>query len=211
MSSVDRMDPRALEVARACKGFLDEEEGMRLHDLARACAPIGPIVEIGSYCGKSSVYVGAGTKAGGGTLVCVDHHRGNEEQQPGELYHDPDLYDPEQGAMDSLRIIRRTLRDAGLEDTALLLVASSTAAARLVTVPLGMVFIDGGHSFEAAQTDYQRWAGKVAHGGILAIHDLFPNPDEGGQAPITIYRQAIASELFDELPRTKTLGVLRRR
>lgn len=211
MSSADRMDPHALEVARACKGFLDEDEGMRLYDLARACAAIGPIVEIGSYCGKSSVYVGSGAKDGGGRLVCVDHHRGNEEQQPGELYHDPDLFDAQAGAMDSLRICRATIRDAGLEDTALLLVSSSAAAASLVSVPLGMVFIDGGHSFEAAQTDYERWAGKVAHGGILAVHDLFPNPDEGGQAPITIYRQAVASELFDELETTKTLGVLRRR
>ncbi|MDG2304912.1 MAG: class I SAM-dependent methyltransferase [Candidatus Binatia bacterium] len=211
MSAEDRMDPRALEVARACKGFLDEEEGLRLHDLARESAALGPIVEIGSYCGKSSVYVGAGARAGGGKLVCVDHHRGNEEQQPGEAYHDSDLFDPEQGAMDSLRVIRRTIREAGLEDTAMLLVSSSAAAASLVSVPLGMVFIDGGHSFEAAQIDYERWAGKVAHGGILAIHDLFPNPDDGGQAPITIYRQAVASQLFNELPTTKTLGALRRR
>lgn len=211
MSPSSRMDPRALEVARACKGFLDEDEGIRLYDLARECASIGPIVEIGSYCGKSSVYVGSGAKDGGGRLICVDHHRGNEEQQPGELYHDPDLFDPDAGAMDSLRICRQTIRDAGLEDTASLLVTSSAAASELVTVPLGMVFIDGGHSFEAAQTDYRRWAGKVAHGGILAIHDLFPDPDEGGQAPITIYRQAVASELFDELETTKTLGVLRRR
>lgn len=211
MSSVERMDPRALEVAHSCKGFLDEDEGMRLFDLARESAPIGPIVEIGSYCGKSSVYVGCGARAGGGRLVCVDHHRGNEEQQPGELYHDPDLFDAEAGAMDSLKICRQTIRDAGLEDTATLMVCGSATAASLITVPLGMVFIDGGHTFEAAQTDYERWAGKVAHGGILAIHDLFPNPDEGGQAPITIYRQAVASELFDELTTTKTLGVLRRR
>ncbi len=211
MSSVNRMDSRALEVARACKGFLDEEEGLRLHDLAKESASLGPVVEIGSYCGKSSVYVGAGTRAGGGQLVCVDHHRGNEEQQPGEAYHDPDLFDSEAGAMDSLREIRRTIRAAGLEDTTLLLVSSSSAAASLVSVPLGMVFIDGGHSFQAAQTDYERWAGKVAHGGILAIHDLFPNPDEGGQAPITIYRQAVASGLYEELQTTKTLGALRRR
>lgn len=205
------MDPRSLEVARTCKGFLDEDEGQRLYELARESAPLGPVVEIGSYCGKSSVYVGSGARDGGGTLVCVDHHRGNEEQQPGEEYHDPDLYDPEADAMDSLRVIRRTIRAAGLEDTAMLLVSTSAAAAALVSVPLGMVFIDGGHSFEAAQTDYERWAGKVAHGGILAIHDLFPNPDEGGQAPITIYRQAVASNLFEELPTVKTLGVLRRR
>lgn len=211
MSAADEMDPRALEIARSSKGFLDEDEGFRLYELARDGAALGPVVEIGSYCGKSSVYVGAGVRAAGGRLVCVDHHRGNEEQQPGEAYHDPDLFDADQGAMDSLGHLRRNVRAAGLEDTTLILVSRSADAAGLVTVPLGMVFIDGGHSFEAARTDYERWIGKIAHGGILAIHDLFPNPDEGGQAPITIYRQALASGLFDELPTIKTLGALRRR
>jgi predicted O-methyltransferase YrrM len=205
------MDPRAHAVALACKGFLDEDEGFRLYDLAREHAPLGPIVEIGTYCGKSSVYLGSGARDAGGTLICVDHHRGNEEQQPGELYHDPDLLDRELGVMDSLREARRTLHAADLEQTAILLVARSAAAARIWTMPLGMVFIDGGHTFEAARSDYESWADKVAPGGILAIHDLFPNPDEGGQAPITIYREALASGRFDELPTTKTLGVLRRR
>lgn len=211
MPDAPQMEPAALAVALACKGFLAQEEGLRLFELARESATAGPIVEIGSYCGKSSVYVGSGARAGGGRLVCVDHHRGNEEQQPGEEYHDPDLFDPEAGAMDSLRYLRRTIRDAGLEDDVLILVARSADAAALVSGPLGMVFIDGGHTFEAAQTDYERWVGKVARGGILAIHDLFFDPAEGGQAPITIYRQAIASRLFDELPTTGTLGVLRRR
>lgn len=211
MSSNRGMDPRALEAARACKGFLDEEEGLRLHDLAREAARLGPIVEIGSYCGKSSAYVGAGARAGGGRLICVDHHRGSEEHQPGQEYHDPELFDPAVGAMDSLRELRRTIRTAGLEDSTVLLVAQSAQAAEVVAGPLGMVFIDGGHSLEAAETDYRRWVGKLAAGGVLAIHDLFPDPSEGGQAPITIYRQALASGLFDELPTTKTLGALRRR
>lgn len=205
------MDERALEIARACKGFLDEEEGLRLHDLARAHAHLGPILEIGSYCGKSSVYLGAGVRAVGGTLVCVDHHRGSEEHQPGEEYHDPELLDARSGALDSLPELRHTLRAAGLEENALLLVAPSPVAARFWSTPLGMVFIDGGHSHAAAHADYESWAGKVARGGILAIHDLFPDPSTGGQAPIEIYRRALASGELEELPGTKTLGVLRRR
>jgi predicted O-methyltransferase YrrM len=205
------MPAAALAVARACKGFLDEAEGQRLYELARDHAGLGPVVEVGSYCGKSSVYVGSGARAGGGVLVCVDHHRGNEEQQPGQLYHDADLVDGDTGAMDSLRFLRRTIRDAGLEDTTVLLVTASRTASALCPGPLGMVFIDGGHTFEAAETDLACWADKVAPGGILAIHDLFPNPADGGQAPITIYRRALASGRFDELPTTKTLGVLRRR
>jgi predicted O-methyltransferase YrrM len=205
------IDPAAHGIALACRGFLHDAEGLRLYELARDHAHLGPIVEIGSYCGKSSVYLGEGAKAGGGTLVCLDHHRGSEEQQPGEGFHDPELFDPAVGRMDSLPELRRTIHRAGLEDTVVLMVATSSAAARIWSTPLAMVFIDGGHSFAAAETDYASWAHHVAPGGILAIHDLFPDPAEGGQAPITIYRRALTSGDFAELPTTKTLGVLRRR
>lgn len=205
------MDPALHAAALAAPGFLDDAEGRRLHALARDHASLGPIVEIGSYCGKSSVYLAAGARAGGGRLVCVDHHRGSEEHQPGEGYHDPALFDPAAGRMDTLPTLRRVLAAAGLEDTAVLVVATSRVAADLLADGLGMVFIDGGHSFEAAETDYAAWHGKLAPGGVLAIHDLFPDPAHGGQAPITIYRRALASGLFDELETTGTLGVLRRR
>jgi predicted O-methyltransferase YrrM len=205
------MRESAHRVALACKGFLDDAEGMRLHELARAHAALGPVLEVGSYCGKSSVYLGAGAQQAGGTLICVDHHRGSEEHQRGEQYHDPELYDADAQRMDSLHELRRTLRLAELEDHAVLLVASSQRAARVWSTPLGMVFIDGGHSHAQAHADYDGWANKVAPGGILAIHDLFPNPDEGGQAPIEIYRKGLASGLFEALPTIKTLGVLRRR
>ncbi len=205
------MDPKAQEAALACKGFLDEQEGLRLFELAHQSASLGPVLEIGSYCGKSSVYLGEGVRQAGGLLICLDHHRGSEEHQPGEEYHDPDLYDAEAGMMDSLFELRRTVRRAGLEETALLLVARSRAAADVWSTPLGMVFIDGGHSRQAAQEDYAGWAPKVAPGGILAIHDLFPDPNQGGQAPIEIYRQALDSGQFEELPTVKTLGALRRK
>lgn len=205
------MNSQAHQVALDCKGFLDDDEGMRLFELGRDHAALGPVVEIGSYCGKSSVYLGSGVREAGGILVCVDHHRGNEEQQPGELYHDPDLYDPSAGRLDSLLTLRKTLREAELEETVCVMVTTSTQAAQLIGGQPGMVFIDGGHSHEAANTDYELWSGRVAPGGILAIHDLFPDPAEGGQAPIEIYRRALASGAFDELPTTKTLGVLRKR
>jgi predicted O-methyltransferase YrrM len=205
------IEPSAHRVALACRGFLDDAEGLRLYELARDHAHLGPILEIGSYCGKSSVYLGDGAKAAGGTLVCLDHHRGSEEHQPGEGFHDPELFDAAVGRMDSLPALRRTLHEAGLEESVILMVATSPAAARVWSTPLGMAFIDGGHSFAAAETDYASWAPHVAPGGILTIHDLFPDPAEGGQAPITIYRRALASGDFVELPATKTLGVLRRR
>jgi predicted O-methyltransferase YrrM len=205
------MDAKARRVALSCRGFLDDEEGMRLHDLAREHAHLGPIVEIGSYCGKSSVYLGSGARAAGGTLICIDHHRGSEEQQPGWEHHDAGLVDSTVGRMDSLPFLRRTLHDAGLEHTAIVIVGSSAQVAELWTASLAMVFIDGGHSVEVAAADYEAWGGKVVPGGILAIHDLFDDPADGGQGPIEVYRHALASGDFDELPRTKTLGVLRRR
>jgi len=204
------MEPRLLNLARACKGFMDEAEGLRLFELAREVGRVGPVLEVGSYCGKSSIYLGAGAKAAGTHVICVDHHRGSEEHQPGEEYHDPDLFDAEAGRMDTLRELRLNLLRAGLEDVCLPLVARSTTASQLWAAPLGMVFIDGGHSFEAAFADYEGWHGKVAKGGVLAIHDLFPDPATGGQAPIEIYRKGLASGLFEALPTTKTLGVLRR-
>jgi len=205
------MDPTAHAIARDCKGFLDDAEGLRLYELARAQAAHGPVLEIGSYCGKSAVYLGSGARAAGGRLVCVDHHRGSEENQPGWEYHDADLMDAAAGAMDSLPFLRHTLRQADLEETVIVIVGRSADVARLWGTPFAMLFIDGGHTFEAARTDYEAWTPKVAPGGILAIHDLFPDPAAGGQAPIEIYRRALASGDWDELPTTKTLGVLRRR
>jgi predicted O-methyltransferase YrrM len=204
------MLPAAHKVALECKGFLDDAEGLRLFELAKQHAQFGPVLEIGSYCGKSSVYLGAGVKEGGGTLICVDHHRGSEEHQPGEEYHDPDLFDREAQRMDSLRELRRTLTRAQLDDVAIIMVARSQRAAAIWSTPLGMLFIDGGHSHEQAHADFDGWTTRVAPGGILAIHDLFPDPTQGGQAPIEIYRKGLNSGLFEALPSTKTLGVLRR-
>ncbi|MEZ5558864.1 MAG: class I SAM-dependent methyltransferase [Pseudomonadales bacterium] len=192
------------------KGFLDLDEGARLYQLALEAARHGPCLEVGSYCGKSTLYLGAACRARGELLYAVDHHRGSEEHQPGEAYHDSELLDAELGRMDSLPALRRTLARAGLEDTVVPIVASSAVAARHWRTPLALVFIDGGHSFSAARTDYRAWAPQVQVGGLLAIHDLFPDPAEGGQAPWQIYQLALASGLFEALETTRTLGVLRR-
>ncbi len=194
----------------AVKGFLDPEEGQRLFELAYAAADQGACLEVGSYCGKSTLYLGAGVKRGGGLLYALDHHRGSEEHQLGEEYHDPDLYDAQLQRMDSLPVFRRTLALAALEEHVVAVVGSSTAAGRFWQTPLSLVFIDGGHSMKAALDDYRTWAPKILPGGVLAIHDIFPNPQDGGQAPFTIYQMAQASGLFEALPMTKTLGVLRR-
>ncbi len=193
------------------KGFIAREEAMRLYELAREASLIGPCLEIGSYCGKTASYIGMGCRENGGILFSIDHHRGSEEQQPGEEYFDPDLLDKETGMIDTFRIFRKTISDLGLEDTVIPIVARSEVVAGSWGTPLGMVFIDGGHTFEAAIADYNCWAPHILPGGFLAIHDIFPDPSKGGQAPRHIYNLALASGLFTELPMINTLGILKRK
>ncbi len=192
------------------KGFLSEKEGERLRDLARQASKLGPCLEIGSYCGKSAAYIGSGCKESGGVLFSIDHHRGSEEQQPGEEYFDPELFDERYGRVDTFRFFRETIEKMDLEDTVIPIVSVSNVVARFWNTPLGMVFIDGGHSYETVFTDYNCWAHHVIPGGFLAIHDIFPDPSKGGQAPYEIYKLALASGLFMELPIVETLGVLSR-
>ncbi len=199
------------ELIQEVKGFLDEEEGLFLFQTAKEAGQRGPCLEIGSYCGKSAIYLGLGCKAHQGILFSIDHHRGSEEQQPGEQYFDPDLVDPVSGRLDTFPFFRRTIEKAGLEGTIVPMVCESALAARGWSMPLSLVFIDGGHSFESAYQDYQNWARHILPGGYLLIHDIFEDPKQGGQAPFRVYQMALDSGLFLELPRVKTLGVLRRR
>jgi len=196
--------------SRQFKGFLAEQEALRLFELAGEASLLGPCLEIGSYCGRSAAYLGLGCKQKGGLLFSIDHHRGSEEQQPGQEYFDPELLDRETGLVDTFRIFRATISDLSLEDTVIAIVARSQIVARCWRTPLGLVFIDGGHTFEAAYQDYNGWASHIVPGGYLVIHDIFPDPAKGGQAPFCIYNLAIASGLFTELPMVNTLGVLRR-
>ena len=192
------------------KGFLDEEEGRCLYEIARKASRLGPCLEIGSYCGKSTVYIGAACKMNDGILYSIDHHRGSEEQQPGQAYFDPELFEPLSGRVDTFQEFRKTLEKAGLEDTVVAMVCRSDVAARLWETPLAMVFIDGGHTAEAARTDYRCWARHIMPGGYLLIHDIFKDPAEGGQAPYDIYKIAISCGAFRQIALIKTLGVLQR-
>jgi len=192
------------------KGFLAAGEGRALYEFALQVSARGPVLEVGSYCGKSTIYLGLACQATGSTVFALDHHRGSEEHQPGEMFHDRALYDSSDGVMDSFREFRRNIRAAGLEDVVIPIVAGSEATARHWQTPLSMVFIDGGHSLEAALTDYRCWAPQVQRGGILAVHDLFEDAHAGGQAPYAIYRMALASGLFTPLARIDSLGLLRR-
>jgi hypothetical protein len=195
---------------KSFKGFLATEEAELLYTLAREAALRGPCLEIGSYCGQSAAYLGLGCREVGGLLFTIDHHAGSEEQQPGQPYFDPDLLDPRTGRIDTLPWLRKTLRELGLEQSVVPIVASAETLAGVWGTPLSLLFIDGGHAFRAAFNDYSGWVSHLMPGGYLLIHDLFADPTQGGQAPLCIYRLAVDSGLFHELPAVGTLGVLKR-
>lgn len=193
---------------------MPEDEGDALYTAAMSAAGAVaglPFVEIGSYCGRSTVWLGAAAKASSRLLFAVDHHGGSEENQPGWEWHDSSLVDPATGRLDTLPSFRRTIAGAGLGDVVVAVVGHSAAIARNWRTPLAFLFIDGGHGVRPATEDYEGWTPHVAPGGLLAIHDVFPDPADGGRPPYeNIYRPALESGLFEEISATGSLRVLRR-
>jgi len=199
-----RLDPATI------KGFLDPEEGAALHNQASKQAGMGPCLEVGGYCGKSALYLGSACAEKDELLFSVDHHRGSEENQPGWEYFDPELWDEDAQSLDTLPVFRNTIRRADLENTVIPIVGRSIDIARRWQTPLSLLFIDGGHTMEHALNDYRGWTPSLMVGGILAIHDVFPDPADGGRAPYEIYRRALASDLYLEVGAVKSLRLLQR-
>ncbi|GAA3810812.1 class I SAM-dependent methyltransferase [Streptomyces chiangmaiensis] len=214
--SLERPAPPPSEIVaafEAAKGFMPLHEGLALHEAAVTAGRLGlPLLEVGTYCGRSTILLAAAARAAGITALTVDHHRGSEEQQPGWEYHDPETVDPETGLMDTLPTFRRTLHRAGLEEHVVAVVGRSPQIAAFWNSPLGLVFIDGGHTDEHANADYDGWAPHVAPGGLLVIHDVFPEPEDEftGQAPYRVYLRALESGAFTEVSATDSLRVLKR-
>ncbi|WP_405741611.1 class I SAM-dependent methyltransferase [Streptomyces sp. NBC_01525] len=203
--------PQTLAAFEAAKGFMPVDEGRALYAAAVEAAALGlPLLEVGTYCGRSTILLADAARAAGVTALTVDHHRGSEEQQPGWEYHDPSVVDGEVGRMDTLPTFRRTLHAAGLEDHVIALVGRSPQVAAVWGAPVGLVFVDGGHTDEHATADYEGWAPHLAEGGLLVIHDVFADPADGGQAPYRIYRRALESGAFSETAVCRSLHVLRR-
>lgn len=188
------------------------DEGLALYEAAAGLTIDGPLLEVGSYCGKSTLYLGAAARERDTILFALDHHRGSEENQAGWEWHEPDLVDPAVGRMDTLPLFRRTVFDARLEPSVVALVGDSPTLGRFWSIPLALLFIDGGHGEEPAALDYRTWTPHVVPGGVLCIHDVFPDPAEGGRPPYEqIYLPALASGLFEEVRAVGSLRVLRRR
>ncbi|MFE6745797.1 class I SAM-dependent methyltransferase [Kitasatospora purpeofusca] len=203
--------PEVLAAFEGATGFMPVDEGLALYAAAVAAARRTgrPVLEIGTYCGRSAILLAEAAREAGTVALTVDHHRGSEEQQPGWEYHDPTLVDPEVGRMDTLPRFRRTLHAAGLEEHVIALVGRSPRIAALWGGELALVFIDGGHTDEHATADYEGWAPHLAPEGLLVVHDVFPDPADGGQAPYRVYLRALA-EGFEEVSVTGSLRVLRR-
>ena len=212
--SISPLNSELRRHALVARGFMPEDEGDALYAaavLAAQAVPNAPFVEVGSYCGRSTVWLGGAARKSNTTLFAIDHHFGSEENQPGWEWHDTSLVDPRTGRMDTLPFFRSTILDAGLADSVVTMVGDSPTIARHWTTPLAFLFIDGGHGVEPATSDYQLWTPCVAQGGTLAIHDVFPNPEDGGRPPYeNIYLPAIASGLFEDVSATGSLRVLRR-
>ena len=190
------------------KGFLDPIEGEALYLYAKQYVKNDPCLEIGSYCGKSSVYLGSAVKENGQKLYSIDHHKGSEEQQPGEEYFDSDLINAEGNGIDTLPFFLETIEKSKLDKFVIPIVSTSEEAYQDFTLSFDMVFIDGGHSEKAAQKDYELWSQRINKGGLLAIHDVFPNPEDGGRPPYNIYKRALESGTFKKIEMIKTLGFL---
>ena len=192
------------------KGFLDPLEGEALYTHSKIATKDGPALEIGSYCGKSSVYIGSATKENGEKLYSIDHHKGSEEQQPGEEYFDPDLIDNTGKSIDTLPYFLTTIKSSKLEGVVIPVVSTSEEAYADLKLEFSFIFIDGGHSEEAAQKDYNLWSNRLIFEGLLAIHDVFLNPRDGGRPPFNIYKKALDSGQFEEIEAIKSLRILKK-
>ena len=191
------------------KGFLDLNEGIALYEEVKRVSENNFCVEIGSYCGKSTCFIGQACKENKSKLITIDHHKGSEEQQLGELYFDAEVYDEKLGRVNTLPLLEKNLAKFDLEDVVKPLVMDSISASKIVENNADLIFIDGSHTFESAESDYELWKNKIKKGGTLAIHDIYDSEDEGGQAPNKIFKQSL-NEGFNFIKRVKSLVLLQK-
>ena len=203
-----------LDAFHATTGFMPDDEGQALYEAAASARP-GTWFEIGTYCGKSTVLLAqaarvvAGSSDAATQVVTVDHHHGSEENQPGWEWHDTSMVDEHSGLLDTLPAFRRTW-DEHVKDVVSIVVATTAQVATWWRTPVEFLFLDGNHVEEMAQHDYAAFAPHVSVGGLLAVHDVFPDPADGGQAPWHVVERALGDG-FEQVSQTGSLRILRRR
>ena len=198
-----------IEKFDSIKGFLELNEGIALYEEVKRVSKNNFCVEIGSYCGKSTCFIGQACKENKSKLITIDHHKGSEEQQLGELYFDAEVYDEKLGRVNTLPLLEKNLAKFDLEEVVKPLVMDSISASKIVENNADLIFIDGSHTFESAESDYELWKNKIKKGGTLAIHDVYDSEDEGGQAPNKIFKQSL-NEGFNFIKRVKSLVLLQK-
>ena len=141
-------------------GWVNHPEGRLLYHLARKCTGRGAIVEIGSWKGRSTIWLGHGSRAGRGLKIhAVDPHAGVIER--GQTAGNGSTFDE----------FQRNLRMAGVEEVVVPHVDYSDAVARSFSEPVELIFIDGLHDYDAVTTDFAAWYPKVIEGGVMAFHE----------------------------------------
>lgn len=199
-----------VDIFNSIKGFMADEEAQRLFDLADEASRSGPVLEIGSYCGKSAYVIGLACKKNASILYSVDHHKGSEEQQPGQEYFDPEIFDEKLSRVNTLPFFLETISSTGLEDSVVPVVSDSRTAGKMWRTKLSMLFIDGGHAFETVSSDFNIWGQHIMSGGLLVMHDIFFDPDKGGLAPGSVYEKVLESGRYQELEMIGTLGAMKK-
>ena len=190
------------------KGFMPKHEGAALTKWSEEFSSIGPIMEIGTYCGKSAMYLSKGAILNDQLVYTIDHHFGSEEHQINEEYFDNEIYDSETNSVNSFPLFVENINRFRASNV-VPIVRSSVDAAKTWNTWLGMVFIDGGHALGTAMQDFNSWNEKIISGGALVIHDIFENPEDGGQAPFMVYQHALKNG-FSDFERVDTVICLKR-
>ena len=179
-------------IAERVDGWLSERQGRELFRAALACAGRGAIVEIGSWKGRSTVWLAAAARRAGTIVYAVDRHEASREDPTARTYDD----------------FRRNLTAAGLLDHVRPLVMSSREAERILEGPVGVLFIDGDHSDAGAQEDFTLWLPRLAPGAALLCHDVSTASYSG---PRRMFQRLVCrSAEFDAVRRVGSMMVARR-
>ncbi len=137
------------ELIKDVPGWLSDEEGEALYELAKQCTGRGVVVEFGSWKGKSTICLGRGSRAGNGVRIfAVDPHA---DYRHGEFRHN--------------------VERAGIADLVTPIKGLSQDVADDFDEPIELLFVDGSHEEELVREDFEKWVPKVVDGGVVAFHD----------------------------------------
>ena len=193
-------------------GFLDFSEAERLYELVSNASKKGPCLEIGTYCGKSSLVIAEACAANDSYLITVDHHIGSEEHQPGEEYFNENFYDKRLDKFNTYPVFRSYIENFPNKESILPAVGDSKEVSSLwpKNYEIGLLFIDGSHSKKSAFSDFKAWSDFICKDGYLLIHDVFPDPNDGGRPPYELFEYVMETNQFKLIELYKTLGILKK-